>query len=490
MSPKNTSVEPTIHEAARLGDTSLIENLLSKGVDINERINMGSYYDSPHLIGLTPLIVAASSNEGATAETLRFLLERGADLHARSESGASVVWYAVTKYLSSNDNCIEDCFEKLKLLAEFGADLHNTGGYRSILLEATAMRNVAMLRYLLEKGFSPHPDEPKLLDYRIPIFCAARSGSAECVRLLLETGSDPHVCDKSFNTVLMNASSPEVMKVLLEAGVDIFARNEYGDDALDVVLRNEEEYPYEQAKSMASVLIQAGADIDGTNPNKRNRLRSRAFSMNADGVEILCELGVNLEVIEEELPLHAVCWQGEYSCQSSQAEVARIIDVLIKNGILIDSQDDEGRTPLHKATGGDWGSPIAVKTLLKHGAPLDIQDDYGVTPLMLAARSGELGCIELLLEAGANLDLEDNDGWSALDYAKDNEEIWEKIAWEELQPKNKNKKREMDKKRIEHYQRTMEKNETLQEARKCVRIIDEAVRKISSYSPRQDLDEV
>jgi Ankyrin repeat len=81
MSDHASHPEPPIHRAARLGDLAELERLLAAGEDVNSRADL-EYDYGPFLRQLTPLVVAARSEDGTTAETLRWLLGHGADPRA------------------------------------------------------------------------------------------------------------------------------------------------------------------------------------------------------------------------------------------------------------------------------------------------------------------------------------------------------------------------------------------------------------------------
>src|SRR5437899_2410910 len=88
--------EPEIHRAARFGDAAALDRCLAAGADINARADL-EVDNGSHLRKLTPLMVAARSVDGATVETLRWLLGHGAELRARSEGGETAAWYAAGK---------------------------------------------------------------------------------------------------------------------------------------------------------------------------------------------------------------------------------------------------------------------------------------------------------------------------------------------------------------------------------------------------------
>ena len=70
---------PEIHRAARMGNIAELKRLIENGTDINQKTDLAVDHGS-HLRGITPLMVAAASTEGATLETVQWLAKNGANL--------------------------------------------------------------------------------------------------------------------------------------------------------------------------------------------------------------------------------------------------------------------------------------------------------------------------------------------------------------------------------------------------------------------------
>ncbi len=109
-------------------------------------------------------------------------------------------------------------------------------------------------------------------------------------------------------------------------------------------------------------------------------------------------------------------------CASSDATVSQVQEFL-DLGADVNARGEYGLTPLMNAA--LWKSnPEVISLLLKAGAEVNAKDEHGWTPLMSAAkynRNPEV--ISVLLKAGADVKAKDNEGKTALDYAKDNEDI-------------------------------------------------------------------
>jgi ankyrin repeat protein len=429
--------EPAMHRAARRGDVDELERLLAAGADVDERGDV-EIDNGPHLRGLTPLMVAARSIDGATTDTLRWLVDRGADLHARSEGGNTAAWYAAGhggRWPFHRRAVTPDHAERLRFLLDAGLDVHECNGIgRSLVTEAAGAGDPARLSLLLERGARATPGSPKSEStcscFALPIFCAASSGNAECVRLLLDAGVDADERCDSASTPLMHAGSAAVVDTLLGAGAERDAVDEYGDDAFQRALEGRCSFDRCEAtlNDVLDALRDAGADVEQRDGDGRSRLTRAAFGGYDAGVLYLLSRAADPAGTEEGSPLHAICWQGEYEDAGTNAACDRIIRALVEAGVDPNTTDRFGDTPLHEAAGGDWGNATAIRTLLELGADPDPVDDDGQTPLMLAAGHGEVACIRLLIAAGASPSARNEQGEDARDAARRNLEDWSSIA--------------------------------------------------------------
>ncbi|MCC3406639.1 MAG: ankyrin repeat domain-containing protein [Microcoleus sp. PH2017_10_PVI_O_A] len=425
MTQQNSIYEPPLHRAARLGNLAELKQLIARGANINSRAdiatNSGSFFRQ-----LTPLMVAASSCDGATIETLHWLIEHGADIWARSQGGTTAAWYAAGKggWLESH-KCpvMHDRVDRLEYLLNQGLDPNEcSDNGRSLLSEACGVGDRACVSLLLQRGATAAPQsesaEPQS-SYQIPLFCAAESGSADCVRLILEVGANPNTKDDCNSIALMYSGSPEVALVLIDAGTDIHITNNYGEDALQEILKDSDRGS--ERFEVARILLDAGADIERRDEYGNTRLYSVAFFLATDAVEFLlnCDVNPHAQQSEGKTPLHAVCWGADsQDAQHDSQSVVRLIDLLVRVGIGVNTPDVEGNTPVHEAAFGDGCNVTAIRTLLKHGAEQDLAAADGMTPLMLAASQGAIECVRTLLMAGANSTIADKQGMTAIDHAK------------------------------------------------------------------------
>jgi len=118
-------------------------------------------------------------------------------------------------------------------------------------------------------------------------------------------------------------------------------------------------------------------------------------------------------------PLHFAAYKGHKD----------MLDELIKEGAIIDVDDNIGRSPLHWAAQG--GHPSVVTALIQKGANTDTVDAYGRSPLHVAASIGNGEVAAELVSHGVRLGNADTEGKTALDLAIETLEKWteKEKAW-------------------------------------------------------------
>lgn len=167
-------------------------------------------------IGETPLHYAATFG---SVESVRILLDHGADPNARNRAGATPLVSAAYD------------LAKTRLLVEKGADVnaHAANGITPLMVAASVHGNVATVRYLLDKGADAKAVRDNGDD---ALLTAALKSEPEAVKLLLDKAADPHRANKAGVTALMNAflnvGDPEMVRLLLAAGSDVNAFNTDG----------------------------------------------------------------------------------------------------------------------------------------------------------------------------------------------------------------------------------------------------------------------
>ena len=83
-----------------------------------------------------------------------------------------------------------------------------------------------------------------------------------------------------------------------------------------------------------------------------------------------------------------------------------IVDLLVSSGANVNNPDDQGLTPLHRAS--QDGLVDIASALIRHGADVNATDTNKQTPLHVAAANGQADVVKVLLLSGAEIKALDN----------------------------------------------------------------------------------
>jgi ankyrin repeat protein len=174
--------------------------------------------------------------EAGKADNLRVLINAGGNVNLPG------FWYGKTPLIVAAKSGSDECVE---LLLEAGADVGAVDDFEKMtaLMEAAASGNERSVRLLLDSNAI------NKINWRnrygsTALMEAAIKGNAQSVRMLIDKGADLAVSSESCpgfcgwdireggQTVLMMASSPECVELLLDAGADVNAQDKDGRNAL------------------------------------------------------------------------------------------------------------------------------------------------------------------------------------------------------------------------------------------------------------------
>lgn len=185
-----------------------------------------------------------------------------------------------------------------------------------------------------------------------------------------------------------------LVKLLIKAGADINAKNEYGDSLLHIISFDYcfcgIEKKYVSMEKVFKLLITEGANVNAKNSTGAT-------------------------------PLH----YGAHIIYCGTEELSySLIKLLIKSGANINDKDDDGDTPLHSIiwnvlANENFGEYIKyIKLLIEEGSDVNIRNKDGLTPLgdfliyissekdfsIQKITQDQKNIITILLDAGTNID--------------------------------------------------------------------------------------
>ncbi|HLK20465.1 MAG TPA: ankyrin repeat domain-containing protein, partial [Bryobacteraceae bacterium] len=251
-----------------------------------------------------------------------------------------------------------------------------------------------------------------------PLMFAAAFGSIDAMKLLLDAGAQVNARNTFDVTALLwCAGDPAKARLLVEKGADVNARSKQSRTPLIVAAA------HDGNSQTVKLLIEKGADVKAADGNKYTALYVASEANDTDSVRLLIEKGadVNAKNVYGDTPVMAAAGHG--NLETTRLLLAKGADVNVVDEVEA-GRVKNGPIALGKSTALHFAAPYAgagaVKLLLDAGANVDAQDVRGITPLMLAVTTDrpDTGSIRLLLAKGASKNIKSKDGETAVDWAK------------------------------------------------------------------------
>lgn len=240
--------------------------------------------------GRTPFMLAVGAHDFTAAERM---LREGADIDAAVFGGATALHLAV----------LDNAPETVRFLLEHGADVNAPDRFfngETPLMYASGENCGDIIRDLLKH----HADLEKRNELdKTALVIAVESSSRDSVRLLLEAGADPNVVVRQaeglrlpLSIVAVVQKDPEILRMLIRGGMDVQALNNGGENALlrllySVLLNKEPE-----KLEFADTLIDAGIDVLRQDNEGRTALMYAAGIGSEKLVRRLLEAGAKKDV--------------------------------------------------------------------------------------------------------------------------------------------------------------------------------------------------
>ena len=361
-------------------------------------------------------------------DSVKFLLQNGADVNAKNSSGDTALSCAV------QSSAVPD-FEIVKLLLAFDAKVNTRNDKCETPLLIAAEKNADKVANLLVE----HGCDTNVKDFNSysPLHFAAKNNNGKLTEKLLQYGADPssRIDEEGMTALHVAAKSGSVLvaEVLLDHGVDLEVTTYFGESPLVIAaqrgdlrfavvqflaqkgsnvnardrfgmtpLINAKAIDYRGVKSLSLIkaLLDRGSSVNSVDDFGRSVLHQMSFSQNAteELYDLLLQHEADLNISDKngETPLHFAASHGNTRC----------IEWLIEQGADVGALDRKNRTPLHSAAykGG------SVELLIQHGADIHLTDSNGWLPLHFAVAGEQRMAFEVLLQNGSDITAVDNKG--------------------------------------------------------------------------------
>jgi ankyrin repeat protein len=335
------SGEVPLMTAARAGSLESVDTLLGRGAEVN--------YQAPGH-AQSALMWAISERHSTVVARL---IERGADIHARSTGGSTPLLFAAR---------VGD-LESAKRLLAAGADVDDTTpDETSALVVAVVRGHTALAMHLLERGADP--------DASAQGYTALHwaSGSWE-TELTGPNGIDAQRDEEWRSLAGVTLGKVELIRALLAHGADPNAR----------LAKPPPRAGYTQLAIEHRVM--------GVNPYPG--ATPFLLAAMAGDVEVMRVLAANgadprLAANDGTTPLMVAAGLGRYLAESRVTEIRALaaVKLAIELGAEVNAVNDSGNAALHGAA--QTKENTIVKFLSDNGADLNLRNKRGQTPLMIA----------------------------------------------------------------------------------------------------------
>jgi ankyrin repeat protein len=246
---------------------------------------------------------------------------------------------------------------------------------------------------------------------------AAAVGSPEAVKLLLDSGADVKAKNQFDCTALFFAAGqPEKARMLVDKGADVNAATKMGRTPLMIAAR------CDGCSATVKLLLDKGADPKKADRHKRTALEEAAAANDLGSTRLLLAKGADADPADDEgyTPLS---WAAS-NCNLEMTKLLLASKANVNAANLSNGEVKFGKIQLMQLTplmlASTYCSTGMVKTLLDAGAKVGATDVRGMTPLMFAvsSESQSAAVVKTLLSAGSDVNAKSKVGETALDWAE------------------------------------------------------------------------
>jgi len=419
----NADGRTALHIAALNSKLKMVQYFVGKKLNTLQRDNYGNnalhlasqkgqLENVKYFLQQHPKVIDETNNKKWTAlhyaagnshcSTLKFLIQSGADLKAKNETGRTVLHFAAR-------HC---CLECVKLILDKDTSLlevKTNEGY-NILLLAACNSKLEMVKYLVGRKLNPLH---KANDGKNALHLASQKGQLENVKYFLQ--QHPKVIDETNNqkwTALHHAASYShcsTLKFLIESGANLKAKEETGWTVLHFAARS-------CCLECVKLIVDKDSSLLEVKTNGGlNVLHLAACNSKLEMVKYLVQKKVK--------PLDKTDYgDNALHLASQKGQLENVKYFLQQHPKVINETNNQKWTALHHAA--SYSHCSTLKFLIESGANLKAKEETGWTVLHFAARSCCLESVKLIVDKDASLlEVKTNGGLNVLHLAACNSKL-------------------------------------------------------------------
>lgn len=415
-----------LDNAIMLGDIAEVRRLIASGVGVNGTSAAGyslllsagvhEHWEIAELLRQAGAEVGlAEAALFGDIETLRTLLDHGADIHAANRKGLTALSWAAGKGKE----------DAVRLLLERNAEVdHLTQNGFTALLSSALNKHSGVVKLLVAAGAKVGVVEAALLgDQNLltrflgegadietentvnmtPLMAASACGHIKCMDTLLERGADLHKVNASQDSALtwsIRYNQREAVRLLLDHGMDVNRPDQQGSEHFrgSTLIRRAIQ---RQLPEMTYLLTERGASLRVRDGSGETPLHWAATACHPEVLRVLLDAGAEVDTvgIRQNTPLMNIVNQ----VLIKKARHLACVQLMLDRGANVNARSKHGKTPLMMAA--DHGHTEIVSLLLNAGADMEARDEYGFTALASAGQGGHAEVVSLLRKRGAKVSL-------------------------------------------------------------------------------------
>ena len=380
VSQKDKYNETMLNYAIKYGNENLIKYLIEYGADVNKEGRWGH----------TPLIIAIRNRK---VETVKLLIDHGAKINAINDLNETL--YDINKKSNDKDEHRES-YQQIKEILDL--NLQDQDQYNFRLVHGINEQQLSIVKELI-----PGNANTEFLNEHIHvIYSIINKSNLELLKYLVEHGLNINLPDKNGNFPLLYAIKNQkeaIIKYFLKCGIVIDSiKNIHLDlDLIKKILKLNQ-------KSLFPLIYNNTFDVHQKDSQDDSILIYAIENGDESMIKYLidCGVDVNKEGRKYSTPLVSAIFKNNIS----------IVKYLIAHGADINAKVSYGNTPLIYAI--ENHNYAIVQCLVDHVVDLNKEGENFDTPLIWAIKQNQYNIVKYLIENGADVNKEGEYEYSPL----------------------------------------------------------------------------